>query len=460
MVESLLTLFTLGVTCLLLKRRTIMTTPKLHWGWVARLTLGAANTALVLAVMVAPLIFASRSAQAQLTALYTFTGGTDGGRPEARVISDTSGNLYGTTLWGGNLTCNFGFGCGVVYKLTPTGTETVLYSFAGGTDGAYPSAALFRDANGNLWGTTTAGGGTGCFGNGCGTVFRVGTTGTYKVVYHFTNGTDGGVPNSALIQDALGRFVGTASSGGDPSCACGVVYAIDRTGKEVVLMSFPGGASGAYPLDDNLAKDASGNFYGSTASGGDPTCYCGVVYKLDPTGTETVLYTFLGGTDGQSPSGVTRDSKGNLYGTTILGGVNGKGTLFEITSSGSYTKLHDFGGPSDGATPPDAATPSGGVTFCSDGSLFGTAEAGGSLGFGAAWRMALTGLRKESVIANFDYSFSGGVPVADINEDFDDDGAVLHGTASEGGNVNGASGSGTVTAMDYDRLGRTVSCHH
>jgi uncharacterized repeat protein (TIGR03803 family) len=418
-----------------------MTKPKPHRGRVSKLTLGVANAALALAVILALVAFASGPAQAQFKTLHTFTGLKDGGRPQARVISDASGNLYGTTLSGGNLNCNGGNGCGVVWKLTPTRTETVLHRFAGApADGASPYAALTMDASGNLFGTTRAGGGTGCFGNGCGTVFEIDTTGKYKVLYRFTNGTDGGAPSSALTIDATGRLVGTTSSGGDPGCVCGVVYAFDlTTGKEIVLMSFPGGPSGAFPGEDALAQDASGNFYGTTGGGGDATCNCGVVYKLEPTGTvvftETVLSTFRGGTDGEFPSGVTLGADGNLYGTTILGGVNGKGTLYAISASEVYKKLYDFG-----SSPSDGQTPIGGVLSCSDSSLYWTTEGGGTLGFGTIGKRGPLG--KVTVVHNFDYSFSGGAPLATLSWSLNGGFEVFSGTASQGGNVKGASGSG------------------
>jgi uncharacterized repeat protein (TIGR03803 family) len=151
------------------------------------------------------LLLACPSAQAQFKVLHTFTGKADGGRPFAGVIRDASGNFYGTTLWGGNLTCNSGNGCGVVYELTMAGKETVLHRFAGGKDGAYPSQALIMDTQGNLYGTTTAGGNTGCSNQGCGIVFKIDTLG----------------------KDA-GNFYGTTLGSGDLGCSapygCGVVY--------------------------------------------------------------------------------------------------------------------------------------------------------------------------------------------------------------------------------------------
>jgi uncharacterized repeat protein (TIGR03803 family) len=169
-----------------------------------------------------------------------------------------------------------------LYKVDPTGKETVLYSFAGGFDGAFPYAGLVRDVAGNLYGTTVYGG------------------------------------------------ISRACPSG-----CGVVFKLDPTGKETVLHSFAGGADGGNPLA-GLVRDTAGNLYGTTSYGGDLSgCGgfgCGVVFKLDPTGTETVLYSFTGGPDGGHPwAGLVLDAAGNLYGTTYYGGASGQGVVFQLT---------------------------------------------------------------------------------------------------------------------------------
>jgi uncharacterized repeat protein (TIGR03803 family) len=359
------------------------------------------------------LLLACPSAQAQFKVLHTFTGKADGGRPFAGVIRDASGNFYGTTLWGGNLTCNSGNGCGVVYKLTMAGKETVLHRFAGGKDGAYPSAALIMDAQGNLYGTTTAGGNTGCSSQGCGIVFKIDTLGKETVLHRFTGGKDGGAPSSALIMDTAGNFYGTTRSGGDLTCGCGVVFKLTSADKEIVLHSFKG-TDGAFPALDSLAMDTNGNFYGTTQGGGDATCYCGVVFKVTRAGKETVLHKFIGGaTDGSYPlSGVTL-YKGTLYGTAALSGANNKGVLFKIKNpsaseqpAATFSLLHSFGSGTDGTTP--AAT----VAFDALGNLFGTTEEGGTLGTGTLYKVDTTG--KESVLYSLNYSLDGGVPLAPV----------------------------------------------
>jgi uncharacterized repeat protein (TIGR03803 family) len=251
------------------------------------------------------------------------------------VIRDSVGNLYGTTGGGGT------FGFGTVFKLDTSGKETVLYSFTGGADGEFPEAGLVRDVAGNLYSTTIFGGTSGNCNGGCGTVFKLDTTGKETVLYSFRNG-DGAYPNS-VIRDSAGNLYGTTYGGGPPSfcfgSGCGVVFKVDTTGKETVLYTFTGGADGANPYA-GLVRDAKGNLYGTTSYGGDMAACkggCGVVFKLDKTGKETVLHRFMGA-DGASPyAGLVRDAKGNIYGTTFTGGdltcvvyVGGCGVVFKL----------------------------------------------------------------------------------------------------------------------------------
>lgn len=259
------------------------------------------------------------------TVLYNFASPADGQNPNAGVIRDEEGNLYGTTAGGG------AYDRGTVFKLDRAGIETVVYSFSAGTDGGVPEAGLIRDEEGNLYGTTLAGGDlSGCSGAGCGVVFKVDCAGSETVLYRFTGGADGARPFAALIRDEEANLYGTTSNGGEgfssPVCApfgCGVVFKLDRAGKETVLYAFTGGKDGANPYAPLLRR--GGNLYGTTLYGGnqDAFCsgYCGVVFKLDRTGKETVLYTFTGTTDGANPyAGLIGDEEGNLYGTTGYGG--------------------------------------------------------------------------------------------------------------------------------------------
>jgi uncharacterized repeat protein (TIGR03803 family) len=277
------------------------------------------------------------------TTLYTFAGGTDGAAPRGNLVLDTEGNLYGVTQEGGILECAIGSGngCGTVFKLDgTTGAKTVLYGFTGGADGSLPFGGVMRDAAGNLYGTTTTGGDLStCGGYGCGTVFKLDTTGKLAVLHRFTGGADGNTPYAAVIEDLAGNLYGTTWRGGNLSACsgfgCGTVFKLDVTGKETVLYTFTGGTDGSGPYYGALIRDDAGNLYGTTLRGGDLSACgglgCGTVFKIDRTRKGTVLYSFTGGVDGANPyAGLIRDSAGHLYGTTNVG-ASGWGTVFEIT---------------------------------------------------------------------------------------------------------------------------------
>jgi uncharacterized repeat protein (TIGR03803 family) len=274
--------------------------------------------------------------------LANFTSTTISGQFVSAFILDSSGNLYGTQQYGGNVSCN-GLGCGSVFELSPSANgawqQTVLYSFQGGSDGQFPAAALTFDANGNLFGTTSAGGGAkSC----CGTVFELTPSSTgwsKKTLYTFTGTPDGNLPNNALVFDSAGNLYGTTELGGSSNVVC---------------------AGGA----------------------------CGTVFKLSPgmsgTWSETLVHAFTGTDDGRTPAAVTIDAEGNLFGTTYTGGKDattycsgGCGTVFEFApSSSGWTKsiLYSFK-PTE--VPGDGATPFAGVAIGPDGSLYGTTERGG-----------------------------------------------------------------------------------
>jgi uncharacterized repeat protein (TIGR03803 family) len=235
-----------------------------------------------------PVRLAAQEQQVQaptFTVLHAFTAFSGGRFSTASLVRDAAGNLYGTTVLGGNLACGSGSGCGVVFKLDTTGKETVLHRFTGGVDGANPSAGLVQDAAGNLYGTTEGGGDLACGGGfGCGVVFKLGTTGKETVLHSFTGGADGRDPNAGLVRDAAGNLYGTTRSGGDLACSvagCGVVFKLDTTSKETVLHSF---TLGGFP-EAGLLRDGAGKLYGTTFSGGSNACGgqgCGAVFKLTP----------------------------------------------------------------------------------------------------------------------------------------------------------------------------------
>ncbi|HEY6292743.1 MAG TPA: choice-of-anchor tandem repeat GloVer-containing protein [Terriglobia bacterium] len=321
----------------------------------------------------------AQRAQAQnYTVVYDFTGGADGGGPFAGLIRDAAGNSYGTTEYGGDLSCFFGEGCGVVFKLDPAGNETVLYTFTGGPDGALPEAGVISDAAGNLYGTTSSGGDLSC---NCGVVFKLDPAGDLTVLHTFTGGTDGANPLlGSLIMDSAGSLYGTAFGGGDLGCnsgyGCGVVFTLDTAGNETVVHSFTGGRDGAYPYA-GLLRDGAGNLYGTTYQGGDRVCDkgCGVVFKLNPAGKEIVAHSFTGGADGANPwAGLIRDNAGNLYGTTYGILSSDAGTVFELDSAGHETVLYGFTGGADGAYP------AAGLIRDTAGNLYGATYGGGAGG--------------------------------------------------------------------------------
>jgi uncharacterized repeat protein (TIGR03803 family) len=211
--------------------------------------------------------------------LYNFTGGVDGKWPYAGLIADKNGNLYGTTERGGDLNCSGGFGCGIVFKLDSSGVETVLYNFVGGADAQYPIENLIEDKNGNFYGVTEYGGDLSCsaFNNGCGTVFKVNSQGSETVLYSFTGSTDGQYPVARLVQDKMGNLYGTTYSGG--AKGYGTIFKLNSSGHKTLLYSFGNGAEGAYPLA-GLIMDSAGNLYGTTSAGGKHGF--GTVFKLIP----------------------------------------------------------------------------------------------------------------------------------------------------------------------------------
>jgi uncharacterized repeat protein (TIGR03803 family) len=326
------------------------------------------------------------------TVLYAFKGGSDGFAPAASLLMDAAGNLYGTTQEGGGTGCTNNLGCGTVFKLAPDGTETMLHAFTGGSDGAYPVGSLIADKAGNLYGTALDGGMSGCNGNGCGVAFRISPAGTETVLHTFgMKANDGVNPAAGLITDKKGNLYGTTSGGGD-RCSpdgCGTVFELTKKGKENVLYSFADGNDGAIPAAP-LVFDKQGNLYGTAEFGGDTGCAlgggCGTVFKLAPDGALTVVHAFNGSDGDQPQAGLTIDKAGNLYGTTYYGGGtgcsgSGCGTVFEVTPAGVETVLYAFTDMSDGGAP------RGGLLLSGKSILYGTAAFGGSGSGGVVFKL-------------------------------------------------------------------------
>jgi uncharacterized repeat protein (TIGR03803 family) len=403
---------------------------------------------LPLAIMLVPVVLGTGSAQAQTyteSVLYSFTGLLDGANPYAGLVQDAQGNLYGTTYQGGYPCSGYdNYGCGTVFKVDTTGKETVLYSFTGTQgDAALPSAGLVQDAEGNLYGTTQYGGVS-----AAGAVFKVDTNGQETVLHSFYSSPedgDGLRPYAGLVGDARGNLYGTTYMGGDTACyeagnpGCGTVFKVDTTGHETVLYTFTGAEGDGANPHGSLVRDAKGNLYGTTYLGGDSNAYacmdgdsrgCGTVFKLDTTGNETLLYTFTGGVDGGYPyAGLVRDAKGNLYGTTSGGGAYGQGTVFKVDANGKETVLYSFAGGEDGSGP------YGGLVRDAKGNLYGTTSGDNSSG-GTVFKVDTNG--NETVL----YSFTGmgGDGYDPLSSLVRDAKGSLYGTTAEGG----ASYVGTV----------------
>ena len=397
--------------------------------------------------------------------LYSFCSAancSDGSDPQfGNLIQDVAGNLYGTTFEGGangtGTMCGVS-GCGSVFKLDSTGHETVLYSFCSAsncTDGAYPYAGVIEDAAGNLYGTTFAGGA-----NKGGTVFKVDTTGQETVLYSFcsaANCTDGQYPYASLIRDAAGNLYGTTVGGGNSSAeclayagsySCGTVFKVDSTGQETVLYKFCSESKctdGDVPFA-GLIQDSAGNLYGTTDLGGANNG--GTVFKVNSMGQETVLYSFCSDlinnvvcADGAQPyASLIQDAAGNLYGTTLNGGIGNGGTVFRLDNTGQETVLYDFLGLG-------GASPYASLIQDSASNLYGTTAEGGASNAdssGTVFKLAppvqAGGAWTETVL----YSFcsladctDGATPYAGL---FQDAGGNLYGTTTSGG----ANGPGTV----------------
>jgi uncharacterized repeat protein (TIGR03803 family) len=267
------------------------------------------------------------------TVLSSFVGGSGDGREPVAGLINVKGILYGTTYIGGGTAC--GLGCGTVFAITPSGKETVLHSFAGSGDGSFPYAGLIN-VKGALYGTTSIGGGTGCGGYGCGAVFTITPSGIETVLYSFGAGgsQDGANPYAGLL-NVNGTLYGTTRSGGRTGCddgGCGTVFAITPSGSETVLHRFGGSGDGVHPYASLV--NVNGKLYGTTREGGASTY--GTVFAITPSGTETVLHSFSGSADGVHPYAGLIDVNGTLYGTTYQGGGNnncarGCGTVFSIT---------------------------------------------------------------------------------------------------------------------------------
>jgi uncharacterized repeat protein (TIGR03803 family) len=408
----------------------------------------------------------------QESVVYNFQGGTDGTNPYGGLL-DKNSEFYGTTFAGG---AGPSGGYGTVFKVSPAGAESVIYTFQGGTDGLGPQAGLIAGKSGVLYGDTNFGGSTTlCNGHGCGTVFELvpkGSGYTERVLYAFQRGTDGGAPVASLLTDKSGAIYGTTIHGGGANeCApagigCGTAFKLSPSASgytERVIYSFQGGSDGAVPAVALIA-DSKGVLYGTTVYGGTGNCSsgsfgpgCGTVFKLTPSGSgyaETVLYAFKGGPkDGANPRAALLARKnGALFGTTQAGGSKaGNGTVFELMRSGSgYTErvLYRFKGGKDGADP-DAAP---GLHAGANGALYSTTAFGGGAtactgGCGTVFKLTPSGSGyTETVLHTFKGGSDGATPYGSVAADA---AGRLYGTTWVGGSgtCSGSSGVGCGTVF-------------
>ena len=299
------------------------------------------------------------------TILHSFAGGTDGDSPTYGLVFDKEGNLHGTTPQGG------AFNSGTVFTITPSGTESVVYTFTGGADGANPSSGLILDGNGNLYGTTFGGG---AYGNG--TVFALSPSGVETVIYSFTGGADGGGPAGGLVRDGKGDLFGTNSGG------YGIVFKVTPSGSETVLHYFTGDVSDGSSPSSGLVRDTLGNLYGTTSEGG--TGDDGTLYEVSKSGVETILIDFSISVAGYTPVGnLLLDKYDNLYGTTFNASYPPCycGAVFQFGRSVGYFLLYDFG------RLPDGAYPNRYLVFGASGHLYGTTRSGGAYNQGTVFEV-------------------------------------------------------------------------
>jgi uncharacterized repeat protein (TIGR03803 family) len=259
--------------------------------------------------------------------------------------------------------------CGVLYVVSPSGTETVLHSFLGEDDGGFSTSAPVIDTAGNIYGQADS---CGIYRLGC--IYKVDPSGVFSIIYSFTGGADGGYPTGALLLDSAGNLYGTT----------GVIFKLDPSGNLTVLHSFLGGPEGARPIGD-LTMDHQGNLYGVTSAGGDMsrcnTQGCGVLFKLDSNGVYQVLHSFQGINDLNGANGnLVLDARGNLYGTTYGGGVYGYGDVYMLDPAGTYTTLHSF-------NLADGDFPSAGLIMDKLGNLYGTTLGGGAYNGGVVFKI-------------------------------------------------------------------------
>lgn len=336
-----------------------------------------------------------KSAQVSVSYLHIFgIAPADAAQPDGPLLQASDGNFYGTTLAGGANRCSdLDHFCGAIFRLTPSGDETVLYSFgATASDGFRPTSQLIQGKDGALYGMTSSGGIY-----GAGTAFKITLSGVYTVLYSFgASPSDGVVPIGGLVQAGNGDLYGTTASGGTNHCIqipqsggnCGTIFKISPNGAVTFVYSFGSSPSDGVTPNGSLLQASDGSFYGTTVNGGANSCStngetnnCGTVFKITPTGAVTILHSFGSSqTDGMAPQGpLIQGRDGAFYGTTAAGGGfncgywSGCGTVFRMTPAGQTTTLFAFTSRSDGYGPSPF------MIQARDGNFYGTTRSGGAV---------------------------------------------------------------------------------
>ncbi|WP_216820621.1 choice-of-anchor tandem repeat GloVer-containing protein, partial [Cnuella takakiae] len=408
-----------------------------------------------------------------------FNINADGGRPRGNLVQGTDGNFYGIHTHGGT------FNGGTIFKMTPDGQYSVLKMLSSATDGAQSEGSLVQATDGALYGMTQYGGTY-----GYGVIFRITTTGTYKVLKHLTPATDAAYPTGDLIQAKDGYLYGMAPKG---IAYNGVIFKIKMDGTGFVLLHQMAPATeGGNPLG-SLKQGSDGNFYGLTYLGGG-SGYSGTAFKMNSSGTLTVIRRFTEATDGgQACGSLIQAPDGALYGMTYAGGKNLKGTIFRLTTGGSYSVLAHLNGSNTGNAPAgnvaigkdsayfgitraggtynngtiyktcggvttvlrslnrptDGESPVGGLLRATDGNLYGMTENGGTNGFGTIFRITPTG---TFTVLRHMSATDGTNPQGRLVQGND---GLLYGVAYSGG----TNGNGTIFRLTAGGTGFTVLRH-
>ena len=376
----------------------------------------------------------SESTGSGYAVLYRFKGREDGSKPRSSLLPVAGGDFYGTTSAGGGTGCG-GIGCGTVFEISKSGREHVIYRFRGGTDGSAPYGNLI-DVGRTLIGTTSSGGGC------CGTVFELGRNGRERVIYRFRGGKDGVQPLAGLLL-ANGRLFGTTALGGGTGCisqaGCGTVYEVSLSGKETVIHAFQGGRDGEFPMA--ALVNNGGALFGTTQAGGSPGCVgisapptgCGTVFSvLLPGGQESLVYRMEGKTGVAYPVGALTLLGSRLFGTTRGDGklYGGEGAIYSLSTSSDRDErvVYRFGGGSDGAQPVAAMTAVNGL-------LYGTTQFGGGNGcqnFGCGTIFQSDTEGHEQIVYRFSGGADGQAPLGNLTVSNNE----IYGTTSMGGTAS------------------------